>query len=95
MMQPIAWCVTSTLRSAVLFAIFFRADHIPSAGHLALPPSTGKPLGPYHGDDINERPLLSSGCVTLNDRMLSQLTNQQRWGGHVLARKSVRYCTRC
>lgn len=38
MTQPIAWCVMSTLRSAALFAIFFRADHIRCADHLALPP---------------------------------------------------------
>jgi hypothetical protein len=38
MMQPIAWCVTSTLRSAVLFAIFFRADDIRCTDHPALAP---------------------------------------------------------
>ena len=38
MMQPIAWCVTSTLRSAALFAIFFRADDIRCTDHPALAP---------------------------------------------------------
>lgn len=37
-MQPIAWCVASTLRSAALFAIFFRADDRPCADHPALAP---------------------------------------------------------
>lgn len=38
MMQPIARCVTSVLRSAALFAIFFRADNIRCTDHPALAP---------------------------------------------------------
>jgi len=35
MTQPITWCDGSTLRSAALFAIFFRADDIRCTAHRA------------------------------------------------------------